>query len=185
MNPKKNRAKYLEIRARGNEQYADATTEARKVAYNFTLEEITQKTFGKSSKITPTDIDGCMDKNGYVMFLEFKTTGSGLSRGQEINRRALVNLNSNVWHVTIWHEIMYDDDGNREPFAPGLTNAVKIEVMTQGREVAVTDKVNDFYAWAVYLWGVNAKKRGGVHTGDGSYETFGDLLKKQGVDFDM
>lgn len=54
------------------------------------------------TKIEPTDIDGCVERNGHKLFLETKRPGIELPRGQEITLDSLVADGHTV--IVIWGE---------------------------------------------------------------------------------
>lgn len=95
--------------------------------------------FGQT-KIKPTDIDGCVERNGYTLFIEAKRPGVPIPKGQEIMFKNWVKTGA-ISVMVVWGETSKPQ--HMQVFSPFAIEDKKPITLDDFR-----DRVAAWYQWA-------------------------------------
>ena len=149
----------------GNERIEGATDHARRISYNFMFENTIKTALGEETKITPTDIDGMIERKGFFIFMEYKQAGSIVPMGQRILFESLVKLSDKVLHLSIFH------NSEKDCFVPLLDEVEKIVFLHKCGVFVVREEPNKAWSEAIFQW-LRLAQNGWDGLGDGCHETF-------------
>lgn len=92
-----------------------------------------------NTKITPTDIDGCVERNGKFLILETKRPGADMPTGQEVALKRMVVNGFTV--IVLWGKTSHPEEMMvLTPFGTKARKAVTLDDVRQ--------QVSRWFAWA-------------------------------------
>ena len=165
---KKKRDFYIQTGLKGNENKKGGQDHARHICWNYGWETTIKKALGEFSYISPTDIDGVIERKGFFIFMEYKRTGARFPEGQKILFESLVKLSAKVLHLSIFH------NSEKDCFVPLLDEVEKIVFLHKCGVFVVREEPNKAWSEAIFQW-LRLAQNGWDGLGDGCHETFAKI----------